>query len=1173
MKCRIRKNKGHHARMNRLISSLGSGLLLLGFCMSILWAATPLILLSQIPLQLATPSLPQVLIALGNSESMDGSLSGAIMVGSGILPTSLTSLYNSSSPVNYTVPTGFNPPVQAANGSGLAPYTVSQNGALIDNGASRLNVAKEGIQAILQNYMQNTNFALEEYSTSGAGVYTTWVYYMSPPGSNFVFTNTQLSGNRYVTNPCYNYTSASSSVKNNCTSLATLYGASTLASSQFMQIGASSDDPDSGGYPTINDVLYAGGLPGVFVSYVGPSPASPYPPNYQLSNYNNGSVSINYSKTMPNINRFSTGPTNAGYVPFSQQVMYVQRGFGYYANQSASSGNIIVPMTSSGAHPTTASVNTAISKFTPYLQPETNNPSTTEIKSLGGQAPIAGLLTTAKSYLSQVPLTGCNPKLYVVLISDGLPTKDLSGFSWPPLGSAAATGYGVTATFNPDGSLNTTNNQALKDTISIITSLSADNIKTYVIGLGAGVDPTVNPVAAQTLTAMAIAGGTTDYYAASSAQALVNDLNNILISVQNATLATSAAAISSTNLQIGSVEYQASFTSSDKTYQDWTGNLVSISLDPVTGYPTGSSIWAAQPLLDAQSSRLIATWNPSIDSGNGRGVPFQWASISATQQTELQPNDTLGANRLLYLRGNTSLEKRNGGLFRSRTHILGDIVGSQPIFVAAPLNTALYGNTSYAAFAQTNSTRQPMIYVGANDGMLHAFNASTGTEKFAFVPNGVFSNLVNLTAPLYNQNHIFYVDGSPSSADVQFSDSSWHTILVGGENSGGRSVYALDITNAPSTASEAALANSVLWEFSDVDMGYSYSVPQIGQISTTSTTNLRFAAFFGNGYDSLSNKDILYVVNPQTGALIRKFDLCAAVPGACNKLLPTGLSSVALGQSDGLQGQPISQVYVGDLQGNLWAIDVSSTNPAEWQVRLLFQAQDLVGNPQPITTTPVVTLNPSYPRFQGNFIMFGTGQLLSTSDLTNSQLQSIYGVWDKPFSSLVLGRLNLQSQTINLVTAATSGLPQSILTSTTNAIAWNNTYGWYVDLPIPGQRVITNPLLINGSFITTLNTPPATSCGVASSMFLDIYYATGGAYVNLTQLDINGSGTITSADQYNGSNPVGIALLPGYASAPASVGLNKHNNMVQIVTMSNGQQISVINTNNNVRQSGWWQIQ
>lgn len=1143
--------------------------LLACFIPSVANAVVPSLAISQFPLELSAPARPQVLISIGNSESMDGTLSGAIMVGSGSLGSALSTLNSSSSPLTYVVPPGFTPPVQAADASGKAPYTVTSGGNLVDNGPSRLNVAKAGVLAILNAYMPNTDFALEIYNTGSTTKYTTWVYYMSPQTSNFVFTNTPISGNRYVTNPCYQYTTASATVKSNCTSMATLFGSTTLSSSQYMQIGYSSDDP------SINDVLYAGGQPGVFVTYTGPTPATPYPPNFSVTNYNSNSVVLNYSKTMPSIGGFSVGPTNAGFAPYSPQVFYSSRGFGYGGSQSSALGLTKVTLKTAGPTVTSASVAAAINNFVPFLNPETNNTATSEIKAVAGQAPIAGLLTTAKSYLTSIPVADatCVPKQYVILISDGLPTLDLAGKTWPPLGSAAATGYGVTATFKPDGSLNTTNDQALTDTITALSNLWASKIKTYVIGLGAGVDPSLNPVASATLTAMAVAGNSINYYPATSPATLVSNLNNILISLQNESVSGTAASLSSTHLQANTVEFQTSFNGNDSPYQDWTGNMIAKALSATTGVPTGGTIWSVQPLLDAQTTRLIATWNPALNSGAGDGAPFQWGNISATQQAQLQPADTLGSNRLSYLRGVTSLEKRNGGAFRNRSHILGDIVGSKPVYVGPPDNSSLFfSSPSYVSFVLANLSRPPMLYVGANDGMVHAFLASNGAEKFAFVPNGVFSNLYNLTAPLYNQNHIYFVDGSPQSGDAQFSDGSWHTLVVGGEEAGGKSIYALDATNPAGLTNETLLANAFLWEFTDSDMGLTYSQPQIAQISTASTTTLKFAVFVGNGYNSPNNKTVLYAIDPENGQKLAKIDLCAAVPGTCNAANPNGLSTVSFGEIDGLQGQPITHVYAGDLQGNLWAVDVNNPNPASWQAKLLFQARDSSGNPQPITMPPLVTLNPSYPKFQGLFVMFGTGRFLTQSDLTNTQTQSIYGVWDKPALATTLTRANLQAQTLTLVTKAVSGLSQDILLDTSLAINWGTNSGWYSDLPVPGQRVITMPLLINGSFITTLNTPPSTPCGVASAMVLDINYATGGAFI-AAQLDILGNGAIDATDVYQGKNPVGMGLLSGYASSPVNVGVNSSNNMTQLITMSTGQQISVINPNHNSRQAAWWQLQ
>ena len=1147
-------------------------------------ALNPVLNISQVPLAMASPVRPQVLIAIGNSESMDGTLSGAIMTGSGFVPSGATSLNASSSPAKYLVPAGFSPPIQGADITGMAPYTVSAGGVLYDNSASRLNVAKAGVQAILESYVKNTDFALADYTVTSPTLYTTWVYYMSPPAADFSFTNTQLIGKRYVLNPCQGYLTASATIKANCNSIvgAGLVKSTTLSASIYMQIGASSDDPN------INDVLYAGTQPAVFFNYGTTSPTSPFPPNYQLSAYNNGSVLISYPNSAPTANR-ATGPTNAGYVPFSSQVLYAQRGFGYGGIQSATSGTIAVSMTSSGALPTVASVTTAVSQFLPFLRPETNVVKSSEIKAAAGQSPTAGLLSRAKSYLATPALRvggACAPPQYVVLISDGLPTQDLAGKVWPPLGSAAAIGYGVSANFNPDGSLASTNAQAVTDTIAALQSLKAAGVKTFIVGLGAGVDPSLNPQAAATLQAMAVAGGTVNYYPATSPAALVANLNSILISVQNGALSTTASAVNSSRLQSGSVEYQASFTSNDSPYQDWTGDIVQKGLNPATGAPTGPALWSVSGLLDSavtmggwSSRRLIATWNPSLNGGIGAGAPFRWSdlnpalAISAAQQALLQPSDSLGSRRLDYLRGDASRELRfSSGIFRNRSHILGDIVDSQPIYVGAP--NGAYFTPSYFAFQQTQAARPAVLYVGANDGMLHAFDGNTGVEKFAFIPNGVFANLDNLTTPLYNQNHQSFVNGSPQSDDVRFSDGTWHTLLVGGLNGGGNTIYALDITNPASLSSETAVANAVKWEFSDADMGLSYSEPRIAPIAAAPG----FAVFFGNGYNSPSNHAILYAVNAQTGQTLAKIDLCVAtgVPtGACSATAAQGLSSVAVGNSDGLQGQPITRVFAGDLQGNLWAVDVSNPNPANWTVKLLFQARDSFGNPQPITTAPVVTLNSQYPRQAGLFVMFGTGQFLTATDLSSTQVQSIYGVWDKPGGAGANLRANLQAQSLALVTAAISGLPQSILTATSNTVNFATKVGWYTDLPTAGLRVMNNPQLLNGAFITSLNAPPASACGTqATSMLLELNFATGGAFAR-PMLDLNASQTIDSADSYGGANPVGIGLgtSGGYASSPTILGPNGSNQMIKKLTLSNGAQQSVLNPNNSSSRASWWQIQ
>lgn len=273
-----------------------------------------------------------------------------------------------------------------------------------------------------------------------------------------------------------------------------------------------------------------------------------------------------------------------------------------------------------------------------------------------------------------------------------------------------------------------------------------------------------------------------------------------------------------------------------------------------------------------------------------------------------------------------------------------------------------------------------------------------------------------------------------------------------------------------------------------------------------------------------------------------------------------------------MQGQPITHVYAGDLQGNLWSVDVSDVNSANWTVRLLFQATDAGGSPQPITTPPVITLNPSYPRIPGLFVMFGTGRLLVTSDLLNTQTQTIYGILDTPQSNVTYTRTNLQQQTLNTVSTLVSGLSVAALTASSTPVNWRSQVGWYDDLVISGQRVITNPTIYNGAFITTLNTPPLEICsGTFSSMLLELNFLTGGAFQTHRIGGVNADGTFSN--EYSYANLVGIELSSSFANAPTLIGPNQGNNIVLLITQANGSQSAILNPNNTPRKVGWWQLQ
>ena len=696
----------------------------------------------------APTNAPQVLLAITNSESMDGTTSGAIMIGSGNQAAGNISLYNSSSPQNYAIPAGFAPPLNAGSG-GSAPYTVACGSYLCDNGPSRLNLAKSAIQLALNNYGNYLNFGLYTYSTSGAAAYSTWVYLMSPNGG-FTFTNTASSST--VANPCYQYGTASATVKANCTAIASYYAVS-IGNYQYMNIAMSSDAP------AVNDVLYSSGLPAVFLNYsLNTPPASPFPPDQTLAMYNAGNVSMGYGGGLPQGSNMSTSPTNAGYVPYSTEVMYLQRGFGYGSNYSSTTGAVAVPM------------NSAATAFSAALAPETSNASSAEVKSLAGQSPMAGLLNGANSYL-----TGFSPKSCtqaVVLLTDGLPTRDLASKNWPPLGSTSGNKYGVTATFNIDGSLGSTNDQALTDTINALIALRNNGIKTYIIGLGAGVNNAANPVAEQTLTAMAIAGGTTNFYPATDP----NSLNNAFLSIVDLIYKQSsvAAPIAPISVRSGTA-YEYSLTTDPYPR---AGYAKAYSVD-VNGIPATTSAWDGASLMTAagRTAALMSTTasNSITTLGNIDAAAFNLTSTS-TCVPDVATIVAYTINPSYSAISNCSYlgdRRPNWFLGSYSTQSVGRFIG--------PAGTsALFTTAGYAAYAASTASRPPLMMFTNNDGFLYALNATNGTLLWGWAPREVLPQLQNYST----LQTLGQMDGNFSVVDAIDGSGNWGSYVVGSALSG-----------------------------------------------------------------------------------------------------------------------------------------------------------------------------------------------------------------------------------------------------------------------------------------------------------------------------------------------------------------------------------------------------
>lgn len=533
--------------------------------------------------------------------------------------------------------------------------------------------------------------------------------------------------------------------------------------------------------------------------------------------------------------------------------------------------------------------------------------------------------------------------------------------------------------------------------------------------------------------------------------------------------------------------------------RDWVGDIVASAVN--ADGTAGDQRWSASTRLalkDPASRRVYAAMASGANSTAGGAL-----SVSTFQAANLGADDDarkakVGANFthtpldyplasideiVAYLRGDTSREARNGGPFRNRTSVLGDIVNSSPVISvpadnygylsALPTDSLLSG---YEDYLEEKSAREPVIYVGANDGMFHAFNAETGDEQFAYIPNRVLGNLGQL--PRQEYAHRYYVDGSPVVMDAKYN-SSWHTVVVGTTAAGGRSVFALNVDDPGSFD-----ASDVLWEFTDgtgkghdADLGATFSKPIVVPLE-----NDEWGVIFGNGYSNDSNDAALYIVRLSNGELIRK------IKPVDGNTTYNGLGQIAVVDNDG-DGRA-DMVYGGDLQGHIWKFDISASDSNGWGVALdgkpLFTATSTLNVPQPITGALEVTIGPG----GGYTILFGTGRYFAVNDNLISgtpRIESLYGVWDPMTGASELTRNNLTAQFITGQSTVmvdddgdpdTPAVARETRTTSTNVLSPTGQFGFVIDLALSsgsaptytatGEFFVGTPRVQNGKiFFTT----------------------------------------------------------------------------------------------------------
>jgi type IV pilus assembly protein PilY1 len=635
----------------------------------------------------------------------------------------------------------------------------------------------------------------------------------------------------------------------------------------------------------------------------------------------------------------------------------------------------------------------------------------------------------------------------------------------------------------------------------------------------------------------------------------------------------------------GSHIYQAKFDSAG-----WQGQLLAFQVN-LDGMFETTADWEAGSLLDSlnyDTAREIITFNPDADvvpggGPEGQGVPFRFPadytsadplaefgssqvadlminapfSLATINTGEIASNQQFGEDLVNYLRGDETNEGTGQG-FRTRTSVLGDIVHSGPRFVGKP--TASYADSleakPYSAFVTANSSRDGIIYVGANDGMLHGFDGTTGGEVFAYVPNTIYQNLYLLTSDSYA--HRYFVDEGVNSADVYMADMNdpdsgtnglWRTALVGGLGGGGQGIYALDITD-PSSFDEANASSLVLWEFDDgddADLGYTFGRPQLAKMANGS-----WAAVFGNGYNnteadgnaSTTGRAVLYIVDVETGELLKKIDTEAG-----DAATPNGLATPLLVDTDA--DSIVDYIYSGDLLGDIWKFDVSASDTNSWDSAYK-QGQTpkplfTTDSNQPITTQPQISAHPDDNK-DGFLIFFGTGQYLQAADNTSTgqTTQTFYGVWDKDEVSLtafdssdllVQTITNQYGQAFDTNDDGVDDKTYTLRDVSDAAIDWNDHMGWKLDL-IPdqiegvdnvlnfGERQVSNALVRNGRVIFTTLSPSSLECEFGGSSFLMELDFSNGGKLDTPAFDLNGDGVFDADDGDASGRASTVGIMP-----------------------------------------------
>jgi len=584
------------------------------------------------------------------------------------------------------------------------------------------------------------------------------------------------------------------------------------------------------------------------------------------------------------------------------------------------------------------------------------------------------------------------------------------------------------------------------------------------------------------------------FVAASNPAEFASGLSAALAAIAERTSAASNVAANSVTLDTGAQLFSAGFVSGM-----WSGSLTAraVSENGVSSTAT----WSAT--LPAWNSRRIFTSNGAV------GAVFPTAGQIASLARGGGPSNyqVTGAKNADYIKGDQSLENNQGGNLRVRSSLLGDIIGSSPVYVK-----------------ETNT-----LYVGANDGMMHAFDAATGREIFAFVPSIIdFSALSTLSRGDYA--HRFFVDGPMVVSSRRLTTNK--NILVGALGRGGKGLYALDVTTPTSFD-----GGQFKWERAETplgNMGLVLGKPVISRVNVSS----KVAVVIGNGVNSSKDQAALIVLDAEDGSVIREISTNTGSSAQPNGLFaPTGVY--------GADGRTLAYVYAGDMLGNVWKFDLTSSNSGDWTAKKIFTAVNAQGKAQPITSGVTIA---THPLTNKRWVFFGTGRYLTVEDAdpANAPVQSMYGFVDE---DQLLSRSVLTSRTLSVTSASSNGYPVRAFEAKAPLPAGSK--GWYIDLPESGERIVQDAQVVSTFLVTASMIPTGNACDADGRGYINALDAFTGTSASASYFDLNGNGTTGDDTVSVGQNAVpvgsvdlgvGMPTLPnlqrGLLSGSGSAGSN-----------------------------------